>query len=110
MGLRYGDDVSRWLRTFFGTDDELDLVVFDDEKFEGRPTRNSDVPNVARDGDMAAYHDISPLHLCSLESLCDLNARLEKKIEVYNFRPNIIVADLNKPFAEVDLMLELGDR
>jgi uncharacterized protein YcbX len=101
LGLRYDDNVSQWLRTFFETEDELDLVVFDDEKFEGRPCKNSEVPNVARDGDVAAYHDMSPVHLCSLESVSDLNTHLAKKIEVYNFRPNIIVTNVDKPYAEV---------
>ncbi|UJR10858.1 hypothetical protein I4U23_015046 [Adineta vaga] len=105
LGLRYDDNVSYWLRTYFQTEDELDLVVFDDEKFEGRLTKNADVPNVARDGDVAAYHDMSALHLCSLQSVSDLNTRLEKKIEVYNFRPNIIVTDTKKPFAEVSFMI-----
>ncbi len=102
LGLRYDDNVSHWLQTFFETEDELDLVVFDDEKFEGRPCKNSEVPNVARGGDVAAYHDMSPLHLCSLESISDLNIRLAKKIEVYNFRPNIIVTNVDKPYAEVE--------
>ncbi len=102
LGLRYDDHVSHWFRTFLETEDELDLVVFDDEKFEGRPVKNSEVPNVARDGDMAAYHDMSPVHLCSTESVDDLNTRLEKKIKVYNFRPNIIVTNMTKPYAEVE--------
>jgi uncharacterized protein YcbX len=101
LGLRYGDNVSHWLRTYFETEDELDLVVFDDQQFEGRPCKNSEVPNVARDGDVAAYHDMSPVHLCSTESVSDLNARLEKKIKVYNFRPNIVVTNVDKPYAEV---------
>jgi len=101
LGLRYDDNVSHWLRTYFETEDELDLVVFDDEKFEGRPSKDADVPNVARDDDVAAYHDMSALHLCSTESVADLNTRLEKKIKVYNFRPNIIVTDVDKPYAEV---------
>ncbi|CAF1060778.1 unnamed protein product [Adineta ricciae] len=106
LGLRYDDSVSQWLRTYFGTEDEFDLVAFDDGKFQGRQTKNGDVPNVARDGDMAVYHDMSALHLCSLESVADLNTRLEKKIEVYNFRPNIIVTDISKPFEE-DLWREI---
>ncbi len=55
---------------------------------------------MARDGDVAAYHDVSPLHLCTTESIDDLNAKLEKKIKVYNFRPNIIVTNVNEPYAE----------
>ena len=78
-GLRYDDTFSHWFRTFFETQDELELVVFDDENFEGRPCKDSTVPNVARDGDMAAYHDMSPVHLCSTKSVSDLNSRLNKK-------------------------------
>ena len=102
LGLRYDDNVSHWLRTFLETEDELDLVVFDHEKFEGRPCKNSELPNIARDGDVAAYHDMSPIHLCSLESVSDLNTRLTNKVEVYNFRPNIIATKLDKSYAEVE--------
>ncbi|CAF4013679.1 unnamed protein product [Adineta steineri] len=110
LGLRYGDNVSQWLRTFFETEDELDLVVFDDEKFEGRATKDADVPNIARDGDVVAYHDMSPLHICSLQSLSDLNTRLEKKIEIYNFRPNVVATGLSKPFDEDYWReIEIGD-
>ena len=56
--LRNGEKFSRWFQTFFETEDELELVIFDDEKFEGRPCKDSTIPNVARDGDMAAYHMI----------------------------------------------------
>lgn len=100
LGLRYGDNVSQWLRTYFKTDDELDLVVFDDEKFEGRPVNKCPLPNAAREGDVAAYHDMSPLHLCSVHSIDDLNTRLEKKITVRNFRPNILVANVGQPYKE----------
>ncbi|CAF3704929.1 unnamed protein product [Rotaria sp. Silwood1] len=100
LGLRYDDNVSHWLRTFFEMEDKLDLVVFDDQKFEGRLCKNCEVPNIARDGDVVAYHDMSPVHLCSLESVFDLNTRLKKKIQVFNFRPNIVVGNVDKPYAE----------
>ncbi len=101
FGLRYGDHVSHWLRTFFETEDELDLVVFDYKQFEGRPCKNSSDPNSARDGDVAVYHDMSPINMCSTQSLSDLNRRLEKKITIDSFRPNILVTDVAKPYAEV---------
>ncbi len=101
LGLRYDDKFSQWFRTFFNTEDELELVIFDDEKFEGRPCKDSTVPNLARDGDMAAYQDMSPVHLCSTKSVDDLNTRLTNKIQIYNFRPNIIVEHADKPYAEV---------
>lgn len=79
----------------------MDLVVFDHEKFEGRSCKNSEIPNVAREGDVAAYHDSSPLHLCSTDSLDDLNTRLENQMKIYSFRPNIVVTQLDQPYAEV---------
>ena len=45
---------------------------------------------------------MSPIHLCSTESLADLNTRLEKKISVYNFRPNIILGNVGQPYSEVE--------
>ncbi len=50
---------------------------------------------------MAIYHDVGPIHVCSLESVADLNIRLENKIKIYNFRPNIIVTNIDKPYSEV---------
>ena len=102
FGLRYDEKISQWLRTFFESDDEIDLVVFDEKHFSARPSKDKpDFPNVARDYDVAIYHDVCPIHLCSLESLADLNTRLTNPIKIYNFRPNIMVKTLNKPYAEV---------
>lgn len=38
-----------------------------------------------------AYPDASPLLVLSEASLADLNTRLEKKVKMDNFRPNIVV-------------------
>jgi uncharacterized protein YcbX len=99
--LRYADHVSHWLRTFFQTEDNLDLVVFDYKQFEARLCKNSSDPNSARDSDVSVYHDMSPINLCSTKSLSDLNMRLEKIIKINNFRPNIVVANVTEPYAEV---------
>lgn len=102
LGLRYDDNVSHWFQTFFESTDEIDLVIFDEKQFQARPSKDKpDFPNVAQDHDVAVYHDICPIHLCSLESVADLNTRLEKKIKIYNFRPNIIVTNMDKPYSEV---------
>ncbi|CAF4022717.1 unnamed protein product [Adineta steineri] len=100
LGLRYGDHISHWLRTFFETEDDLDLVVFDYKQFEGRQCKNSSDPNSARDGDVSVYHDMGPINLCSTKSLYDLNTRMEKKIKLNNFRPNIFVTNVTEPYAE----------
>ena len=102
QGLRYDDKVSHWLRTFFETDDEIDLVVFDEERFQGRVCKAKlDVPNQAHPNDVAVFHDVCPVHICSLQSVADLNTRLPQEITVYNFRPNIIANDVPKAYAEV---------
>ncbi|CAF0924211.1 unnamed protein product [Rotaria sordida] len=101
FGLRYDDNISHWFRTYFQSDDKIDLVIFDEKQFQARSSQNKpDFPNVAQDHDVSVYHDVCPIHLCSLESVANLNTRLEKKIKIYNFRPNIIVTNGDEPYAE----------
>jgi uncharacterized protein YcbX len=100
-GRRYGENVSNWFSTFLETP-ELDLVYFDEE-FQPQYVKNiePEFPNEALDSDVSAYHDMSPFHLASLESINDLNKRLINSIKIYNFRPNIIVSGVDKPYGEV---------
>jgi len=99
-GRRYDEKVSEWFSTFLETPD-LDLVYFDDQ-FEPQHTKDieKEYPNEALDSDVVAYQDMSPFHLGSLESINDLNQRLEEPIKIYNFRPNIIVSGVDKPYGE----------
>ncbi len=100
-GRRYGENVSNWFSTFLETP-ELDLVYFDEE-FNPQCVKNiePEFPNEALDSDVAAYHDMAQFHLGSLESINDLNKRLENPIKIHNFRPNIIVSGLDTPYGEV---------
>jgi uncharacterized protein YcbX len=100
-GRKYGENVSNWFSTFLETPG-LDLVYFD-EQFEPKHVKNlePEFPNEALDSDVSAYQDMSPFHLGSLESLNDLNKRLENPIKIYNFRPNIIVSGVQTPYGEV---------
>lgn len=99
-GRRYGGDVANWLCTFLETTG-LDLVYFDEE-FKPQHVKNiePEFPNEAKDTDVSAYHDMSPFHLGSLESIDDLNKRLANPIKIYNFRPNIIVSGVDAPYGE----------
>ncbi|CAF1176400.1 unnamed protein product [Adineta steineri] len=99
-GRRYGLKVSNWFSTFLETS-EIDLVYFD-EQFEPQHTKNiePEYPNEALDSDVVAYQDMSPFHLGSLESIDDLNKKLEDPIKIYRFRPNIIVSGVDKPYGE----------
>ncbi len=100
-GRRYDENISNWFSTFLETP-ELDLVYFDEE-FDPQYVKNvePEFPNEALDSDVVLYHDMSPFHLGSLESIDDLNKRLENPIKIHNFRPNIIVSGLDAPYAEV---------
>ncbi|CAF1319945.1 unnamed protein product [Rotaria sordida] len=99
-GRRYGGKIAEWFSKFLERPD-LDLIYFD-EQFEPQRTKNieREFPNEALDSDVVVYHDMSPFHLCSLESTDDLNKRLTNPITVYNFRPNIIVSGIDEPYAE----------
>ncbi|CAF3289562.1 unnamed protein product [Rotaria socialis] len=99
-GRRYGGNIAEWFSTFLEKSG-LDLVYFDDE-FEPQKTKNiePEYPNEALDFDAVAYQDMSPFHLGSLESIDDLNKRLPNPITIYNYRPNIIVNGVDKPYGE----------
>ncbi|CAF1330609.1 unnamed protein product [Rotaria sp. Silwood1] len=99
-GRRYGGKVAEWFSTFLGKPG-LDLIYFD-EQFEPQYAKNieREFTNEALDSDVVAYQSMSPFLLCSLESLDDLNKRLTNPIKIYNFRPNIIVSGVDKPYGE----------
>jgi uncharacterized protein YcbX len=100
-GRKYGEHVSNWFSTFLEIR-ELDLVYFD-EQFEPQYVKEMEpeTPNEALDTDVAAYQDMSPFHLGSLESVNDLNKRLTNPVKIYNFRPNIVVSGVDAPYGEV---------
>jgi uncharacterized protein YcbX len=47
-----------------------------------------------------SFTDAFPVLMASEESLEEVNAKLKEKITMTNFRPNIIVSNVKKPFAE----------
>jgi len=100
-GRRYDENASNWFSTFLETP-ALDLVYFD-EQFQPQYVKNlePEFPNEALDSDVTGYNAMSPFHLASLESLNDLNKRLENPSKIYNFRPNIIVSGVHTPYGEV---------
>lgn len=52
------------------------------------------------------YADSAPVHLINLKTLAYLNSKLDQKVRLENFRPNIVV-DSNEPFEE-DQWLEIS--
>ena len=53
----------------------------------------------------SVYHDLSQINMASLTSLDELNTRLEKKVTMRNFRPNLIVGDVNNAWDEVSQII-----
>ena len=82
--------MAQWLTEFLESD-HLDLVCFGDAGEEMTPRFcNDKVPNPTRKDDCVIYSDFSPLMLISEASLVDLNEKLEKKVTMRNFRPNLV--------------------
>jgi uncharacterized protein YcbX len=78
--LDQGDEAARWISEFLGLPD-LRLVRVTKEN---RARTGAD-PRTIR------FADSYPLHVCSEETLADLNARLPSPIPLDRFRPNVVV-------------------
>lgn len=82
-----GSEADTWLSEALGQ--PCRLVYFPDG--EERPID----PEYAESQDRTAFSDGFPLLLISEASLEDLNARLEQKLPISRFRPNLIVSGCN---------------
>ncbi|XP_045665597.1 mitochondrial amidoxime reducing component 2 [Ursus americanus] len=86
-GRDCGDQAAQWFTSFLKTE-AFRLVQFE-KHMKGRPSReifSTVVPNY-----QVAYPDCCPIMILSEASLADLNTRLEKKVKMDQFRPNIVV-------------------
>lgn len=92
FGVDQGDDAAEWGSAVLGEPVRLMRVPDDHER------------RVDERHGPVAYADSTPLHLTSLSSLDDLNARILERgaepVPMARFRPNIVVSDLPTPFAE----------
>ncbi|XP_030051861.1 mitochondrial amidoxime reducing component 2 [Microcaecilia unicolor] len=88
QGRDCGNEIGDWITTFLKSTEPYRLVHFEDQL----KMRNCKDEFPEYDGnDQVAYPDLSPILLLSEASLEDLNSRMEKKVKVQNFRPNIVV-------------------
>ncbi|XP_043861281.1 mitochondrial amidoxime reducing component 2 [Dromiciops gliroides] len=87
QGRDCGDEVSRWITSYLKTE-TFRLVQFETQ-MKGRKSTEIFQPFIQNY--QVAYPDCSPLMMISEASLSDLNTRLEKKIKMEQFRPNIVV-------------------
>ncbi|XP_074846030.1 mitochondrial amidoxime reducing component 2 [Carettochelys insculpta] len=87
QGRDCGDDAAQWITTFLNAQ-SYRLVHFEPPMV----TRKSrDIFTTFRSTDEIAYPDCSPVLVISEASLEDLNSKMEKKVQMMNFRPNIVV-------------------
>ncbi|XP_054836305.1 mitochondrial amidoxime reducing component 2-like [Eublepharis macularius] len=86
-GRDCGDEAAQWITTFLNSK-PYRLVHYETDMKTRKPV--SFLP-LFQPTDEVAYAEASPILLISEASLEDLNARLEKKIAMTNFRPNIVV-------------------
>lgn len=89
-GRDCGDEVARWFTSYLKTQ-AYRLVQFD-TKMKGRTTKKLYPSESYLQNYEVAYPDCSPIHLISEASLVDLNTRLQKKVKMEYFRPNIVVS------------------
>lgn len=89
-GRDCGNEVAQWFTSYLKTQ-PYRLVQFD-TKMKGRTTKKLYPSETYLQDYEVAYPDCSPLHLISEASLADLNTRLQKKVKMEYFRPNIAVS------------------
>ena len=88
-----GPVVADWLSTFLQTPCRLvrqadDAVRLVDREYATQPA------------DEVSFADGYPLLLLSEESVCDLNARLDTRLPMNRFRPNVVVGGAGDPYVE----------
>uniref|UniRef100_A0A2K6G0M2 Mitochondrial amidoxime reducing component 2 n=1 Tax=Propithecus coquereli TaxID=379532 RepID=A0A2K6G0M2_PROCO len=86
-GRDCGDEAAQWFTNFLKTE-AFRLVQFE-TSMKGRTSRKL-IPTAVQSYQVA-YPDCSPILILSEASLADLNTRMEKKVKMEYFRPNIVV-------------------
>ncbi|KAJ8045589.1 Mitochondrial amidoxime reducing component 2 [Holothuria leucospilota] len=96
-GQDCGDDVAKWLSDFL---EGTYRMVFYSTGLPGKNlAKESTFGKHMKENEVALYHDFGQYHLLSEASVEDLNSRIEEKVSVKTFRPNIFVKDCS-PYAE----------
>ncbi|MGH0118055.1 UNVERIFIED_CONTAM: hypothetical protein FKN15_052060 [Acipenser sinensis] len=98
QGRDCGDEASRWITRYLNNEKTFRLVQYE---LDMQPRRPHDTEKRFKPKDKIAYPDNSPIMLLSEASLEDLNTRVEKKVEMRNFRPSIVVTGCDA-YAEED--------
>ncbi|XP_061481134.1 mitochondrial amidoxime reducing component 2-like [Rhineura floridana] len=88
QGQDCGDEVAHWFTTFLKSE-PYRLMHYETDM---APRKCEKIMMPFRPKDEVAYSDCGPLLIISEASMEDLNTRLEKKIDLRYFRPNITVS------------------
>lgn len=87
QGRDCGDEAAQWITTFLNSE-PYRLVHYEPNMTTRKPR---DFLPLFQMTDQVAYAEAGPILIISEASLEDLNSRLEKKVAITNFRPNILV-------------------
>ncbi|XP_062980154.1 mitochondrial amidoxime reducing component 2-like [Elgaria multicarinata webbii] len=95
QGKDCGEEAAQWITAFLKSE-PYRLVHFDPNMV---PRNSKDFFDTFQADDKIVYPDCSPVMVLSEASLGELNSRLEKKVQIRNFRPNILVTGCS-PYEE----------
>nr|XP_056708816.1 mitochondrial amidoxime reducing component 2-like [Euleptes europaea] len=87
QGRDCGEEAAQWITAFLNSH-PYRLVHFESNM---APRNAKDLMEPFQPSDKIAYPDCSPVMVLSEASVEELNSRLEKTVQIRNFRPNIVV-------------------
>ncbi|ODM93203.1 Mitochondrial amidoxime-reducing component 1 [Orchesella cincta] len=99
--LDCGNEVAQWLQEYLG-DTTLRLYFHHLNHTQRRLEPYMLKCPQFQQSDMGAFSNETAYLLLSEASVDELNKRLEKEVSHKNFRPNILISQVNEPFAEVN--------
>ncbi|MFH4976129.1 hypothetical protein AB6A40_002838 [Gnathostoma spinigerum] len=102
--LDCGDEVGKWLKAALGTEENLRLLYYPDERsYERYCEKASDIPVSDLPEKKVRFNDLAPFLVFGSGSVADLRSHFDVNDNINvlskNFRPNIVV-DHCAPFAE----------
>eukprot|EP00057_Strongylocentrotus_purpuratus_P019234 XP_011673708.1 PREDICTED: mitochondrial amidoxime reducing component 2 [Strongylocentrotus purpuratus] len=85
-----GQAASEWLSQYLGSPGYK--LVRHSQRFKGKILRDDPTwGSRAKRGEQATYQDLAQVNILSVASLDSLNSKLDKPVQIRNFRPNIVV-------------------
>jgi len=91
-GVKCAEESTGWLSRYLGSPFSL---YYTDPVIQSNNMKQTGVSRwhrATRDTDKVAFHDFAPYNAATQASLDDLNTRLESKVDIRRFRPNIFIS------------------